>query len=469
MKDPKMKPRVQRRDFLQSVIGLGGAASLVACGGGGAAGAAPSPSPPPVPPPPAPAPPLKLEGSSWTPNRDAAGQVLASDWAQLPTMRWLFVGDAILDTVIETPRYPKPKASSGDGSPNIIAAWGGAAWDYLNQVMYISGGGHGDAHECETGIYALNAAQLQFKRVVNRSPLDTVQSWDFSQGKVVPQSSGNATNMPLRHGVPASIHTYDGLVWIPPGLPGAGPSAGGLFYPGNARTVVNLDLAQYSNAHWFNPLNASGNWSYCAAFLDGSALYGPHDSFAHFMFDLNGSEATDWSPQSLGQLKFNAFSSSTALPYANRAWTLMRERREQVSLFGDASGVRVHHGRALDAKASNWTNYHERLNLSSSDGSHRDFNSTNLADDGALANAGMHYDHTLACLWVQSNVKDGALYRIDGLDSTSWRVSRQAGPAALSDAGHGTWGRFRVARMGGVNVALRVSSSTEPPQVLRLS
>ncbi|MCV2364576.1 hypothetical protein LNV23_14070 [Paucibacter sp. DJ1R-11] len=383
-------------------------------------------------------------------------------------MRWLFVADAVLDSVIETPRYPKPKASSGDGSPNIIGAWGGAAWDHQNQVMYISGGGHGDAHECETGIYALYAAQLRFKRVVNRSPLDTVQSWDFSQGKIVPQSSGNSTNMPLRHGVPASIHTYDGLVWIPPGLPGAGATAGGLFYPGSARAIVNLDLAQYSSAHWFNPLNATGSWSYSAAFLDGSAIYGPHDSFAHFKFDLNAYEATDWSAQSLGQLKFNAYSSSTALPYANRAWTLMRERREQVSIFGDAMGVRLRHGQALDAKASNWTSYHERLSLSSTDGSHLDFNSISLADDGPLANAGLQYDHARACLWVQSNAKDGGLYRIDGLDGTNWRVSRQAGPAALAGAGHGSWGRFRLARLGEKDIALRVSSTTERLQVLRL-
>lgn len=394
--------------------------------------------------------------------------MLLSDWAQLPPLRWLFVADVVMDSVIERPRYPKPKASSGDGSPNIIAAWGGAAWDHQNQVMYISGGGHGDAHECETGIYALNAAQLQFKRVVDRAPLDMLQSWDFAQRKIVTQSMGNSSNMPLRHGVPASVHTYDGLVWIPPGLPGAGPVAGGLFYPGNARAIVNLDLAHYAAAHWFNPLKDSANWSYCTAFLDGSAIYGPHDSFAHFKFDLNATEATDWSPQSLGQLQFNAFSSSTALPYANRAWTLLRERREQVSLFGNATGIRVRHGQALDAKASNWTSYHDRLSLSSSDGAHLDFNPTSLADDGELANAGMHYDAARSCLWVQSNAENGALYRIDGLEGNNWRVSKQLGPAALLGHPHGTWGRFRLARLGGTDVALRLSSTTDPVQVLRL-
>lgn len=466
---PPMKSRLPRREFVQSLLGLGAApvlgTGLTACGGGGGGGdgsgnAAPSPAPPP---------PLQIKGATWSPTRDADGRVLASDWTQLPTMRWFFVSDAVLDRVIETPRYPKAKASSGDASANIVAAWGGAAWDHQNQIMYISGGGHGDTHECETGIYALNAAQMQFRRVVNRAPLEMVQSWNFSQGEIVPRSSGNATNMPLRNGVPAAIHSYDGLVWIPPGLPGAGANAGGLFCPGNARAIVNLDSGQYSIAHWFKPTRDSANWSYCTAFLDGGAIYGPHDSFAHFRFELAASEATDWSTQSLGRMSFNAISSSTALPYANRSWTLLRERREQVCLFGDARGIRVRHGQALDAQASNWTTYHEPLSLSSSDGSHLDFNPSTLADDGALANAGMHYDHSRACIWVQSNAKDGGLYRIDGLEGPNWRVSRQAGPAALLGHQHGTWGRFRIARLAGADVAIRLSSTTEALQVLRLS
>jgi hypothetical protein len=469
-----MKPQLFRRDFLQTLVGLGTTSGLIGCGGGNSsdqAGLQPAPAPTPAPvpePTPAPAPPLQLNAANWTPNRDSQGLVLSTDWAQLPLLTWLNVPGSVLDTVIEHPRYPKPNASSGDGSPSIISAWGGAAWDPRSQSMYISGGGHGDAHGCETGVYALDAASLSFKRVVDRAPLSTVQSWDFTLQKAVPLAKGNASNMPLTHGVPSSIHTYDGLVWLPPGLPGTGPKRGGLFYPGNARTIINLDTAEYASTHWFAPPRNTGNWSYCTAFLDGSSVYGPHDSFAHFKFDLTRTEATDWNAASLGHMSYNAFRSSTEFPYANRTWLQLEERREQVAIFGNAAGLRVKYGAAIDANATDWSSFHEPITLSSSDGSHLDFNRTHLTDDGMLSNAGVHYDHESACIWLQANTQGGALYRLDGVHTDTWTVSKQKSVAALWSSPHGTWGRFRVARFRSAHIALRVSGTTHPLQILRL-
>jgi hypothetical protein len=383
-------------------------------------------------------------------------------------MQWFDIPDAVMDSVIATPRYPKPRQQVGDGSPNIIAAWGGAAWDYVNQRMLITGGGHGDAHECETGIYALDANMLAFKRAVDRAPLSAVQSWDFSANALSSTSRGNATNTPLLNGTPASVHTYDGLVWLPPGTPGAGALAGGLFYPGTARTVVNLDNGNYATTHWRTPLKAVEDWSYCTAVVDGNVIYGPHESYYFFKYDLRGSEATDWSPKSFGKMTKNYATSGIAFPYSNRTWVCLLERRQQVSFTGTGI-VRLRHGDAIDLNATDWTNYHEPIVLTSADGAHLDFSTLALTDNGALSNAGMHYDHPAECIWVQANPRGSALYRITGLAGQRWSVERIATNGALHDAGHGTWGRFRVAVLAGAKVALRVSATTDPLQVMRLS
>jgi hypothetical protein len=485
---------LSRRGLLRALAAHAGLVALHACGGGtglAASGAPPpgtnppgrdlpppssSPPPPdgrPSPPRPAPPPtpplPLELNGSVWQPNRDRAGKVLLSDFGQLPLMKWLTVGDGgLLDDVIERPRYPKPLASVGDGSPSIIAAWGGAAWDHLNQRMLITGGGHADAHECETGVYALDAATLRFTRIVDRAPLSAVQSWSPTAQRLEPVSRGAPGNVPLANGVPSSVHTYDGILWLPPGTPGAGAKFGGLFYPGSARTVIDLDTGQYATTNWRSPLSQVQDWSYSTAFVDGSAIYGPRASFHHFRYELAATEATDWSPTSFGRMELAAYRSTIALPYANRAWAWLRERREQVSFFGGGV-VRMRYGQAIDSGASNWTPFHESIQLQSSDGSHLDFNATALRDSGPLSNAGMHYDHDAGCLWVQANPLGGMLYRIDGLDGPRWTVRRQVGTGALQPAGHGTWGRFRVARFGTVKLALRVTSTTQPAQVMRLA
>ena len=131
--------------------------------------------------------------------------------------------------------------------------------------------------------------------------------------------------------------------------------------------------------------------------------------------------------------------------------------------------MRVRHGQAIDAGAANWTPYHDAVELQSEDGSHLDFDAAALRDSGPLSNAGMHYDHDAGCLWVQAHPLGGLLYRIDGFDGSRWTVRRHAGTGALQPAGHGTWGRFRVARFGTVKLALRVTSTTQPTQVMRLA
>ena len=84
-----------------------------------------------------------------------------SDFERLPLNRWVSADTNQLDSVVPTPRYPT-FLGQPDGSRNIVNAWSGAAWDYINQRMYLSGGGHADSHFCENGIYELSVDTLRF-------------------------------------------------------------------------------------------------------------------------------------------------------------------------------------------------------------------------------------------------------------------------------------------------------------------
>jgi hypothetical protein len=430
-----------------------------------------SPAAAPAPAPSAPAPaPSAPDEKFWTPNRDAAGNVLVAEFAQLPLLTWVDVGgpEGLLASVLETPHLPRARGAGPDGSGSIVAAWGGAAWDYTSSTMFLSGGGHGDGHECETGVYSFNAARMRFERVVSRQSLAQFQWWDAATQKFGddPAFGGNGMNSPLKNGVPSSFHTYDGLVWIPPARMPTPNVRGGLFYPGQCRSVIDLDTGRYTTAHWFD----SPDMSYQIAFLDGNAIYGPRGNFQHYRYLLSGTQQTMWSAASFGQWN-SGFASNTQFSYNHKAWCWMRERREHVALAGIQGTVRVRYGQALDAGATTWETYCDPITLSSADGSHQDFVAGNFRDIGTnlLCAAGVHYDDEEKCIWVQANFAGSSLYKITGLSGSTWNTERISGPAARYTAAQGTFGRFRVVRVGGVKLAVRVTATTDPLQVLRLS
>lgn len=405
-----------------------------------------------------------------------------SDLAQLPRRVYLDLGgsDNDINDAIQLPHYPKAGTPAGgpDGSVNIIDAWGGAAWDFLRQRMHIGSGGHGDAHECETGVYTLDAATLRVSRSVDRQPLSMVQSWNFTTHQLEPVSRGNAASCPLINGVPPFTHTYDGLIWLPPGTPGAGPLNGGLFIPGQAKGVVNLDDGTYSTTHWNNPETFIEDWSYCMCFLHGNVIYRPYGSWLVETFDLSQRQMTDWSkrtaggPDSLGKLDTSPINMSVPLPYSAQTFVRMRERGEfAVIVAGGAKRVRYVQaiaGAPVQFGRKDWTSYIDVITFTSDDGSHADFSAAAMADDGALCDAGVHYDHDNACIWYQGSKLGGALYKITNLDTLSWKIAKVPGVAARYDAHHGTYGRFAVATFGTVKLGLRVSATAHPVQVVRL-
>jgi hypothetical protein len=414
--------------------------------------------------------------------RDASGKVVESDLRSLPLNTWMYVAgtDAQLDSVIETPRYPSSYGS--DGSRAIVVAWGGAGWDPVGQRMYLTGGGHGDAVAAETGVYQLDAASLRFARVVNRQPLGSALR--PSSGACGALMTGDAfpggNNYPLSTGAPGSQHTYDGIPWIAPATMQAlgfgGNTKGGLFYPGRARAVVNLDNGRYSKLHYVCP---GRDASYVIAFVEGSIVYvgGGIDAFSWQRWDMSQTEMTDWQASghdptpgvpSFGKL-LSSVTSNAPFTYNHKAFCWMRERREIVGFHGNQAATRVRYGQAIDAGAASWTAYYDTITLTGSGAA--DFNSTNLQDIGTnvLTAAGAHYDHAEGCIWVQANTQGGQLYRITGISGSTWTVEKIAGTGALVAAGQGTFGRFRVAVLGSVKLAIRVTSTVDPLQVMRIA
>lgn len=421
---------------------------------------------------------LDITSSVWTPRRSADGLVLSTEYPQLPLNTWLDVAGTnnTLNSVIETPHHPKAGTPAGgpDGSASITDAWAGAAWDHVSQRMILSGGGHGDGHECETGIYGVTADSLRFELLVPRQSLSQVQSWNTTTNVLQATSVGNAGyNVPQQNGVPGSMHTYWGMEWIPPGLPGAGSVKGGVYIPGAARTVVDLDSGVYQTTWWKAPNVSLDDVSSVKSFRDGSRIYRAYGSFFHTVYDLTQTESTTWSATSFGKF-LSSVSQSQTIETTSLIYGVMRERREEV-LFGSSTPfLRVRYGEAIDATASNWSSYTDTITLTSSDGSHSDFSSSNLkggADGGTdkLYAAGFHYDHAAACIWILGNNSGDQLYKLTDLSGSTWTVEKIAGTGVRYTQNHGHFGRFRVATIGAVKMAMRVSGTTHPLQVMRLA
>ena len=115
---------------------------------------------------------------------------------------------------------------------------------------------------------------------------------------------------------------------------------------------------------------------------------------------------------------------------------------------------------ALDASATDFTPYTDTITLTSSDGSHADFNSTNLVESaggsspaGYLNAAGAAYDHATSTVWIQGNDVGSNLYRITGISGTTWTTTKYTGVAATygENGVNGNYHRFNIATLRSVS------------------
>lgn len=408
-----------------------------------------------------------IAGLTWTPAYDSSGNVLAGNWIGLPLNTWLYANVPTMATVLQAPAY---NGSSGEDA--IMDAWNGAAWDYATQKMYIDGGGHGDTSACETGVYSLDVAKMAFARVKDRSPLSALQSWNAATTSIDATEHHDAKNVPLLDGAPGAIHTYNGLLWVPPSL--LGNTKGGMLYLGNAKAVLNLDTLAWTTCHYNDLATDFNTFGNSTALLDGDTVYSQDSSYWHRTFKLGTTQATSYSATSYGTFTPRAVSHAIATE-GGGMWSWLRERREEVSFTQAAGFSRMRYGQAIDAAATDWNAYQDAITLTSADGSHSDFNTTNLSENTTVALEGMFtscgsvYDHATQTLYVQGNKVGSQLYKITGLSGNTWTTQKLAGTGALELCTRGTYGRMRLATLGGKKVIIRVSSVRSKPQVMRIS
>ncbi len=429
-----------------------------------------------------PPPTLMLNGRDWSPNRADDGTVLLTDFAQLPANFWVRVAGArnTVRAVQASPPYPSSYGPDGFGS--IVGAWGGAAWDALNLRLNLSGGGHGDASAAQTEIIAVDARTMRAELVVPRQPLASALRWNMASAKLeAGEGYPGGTNAPLATGVPGSMHTYHGLRWLSPAVMAElhldAPTLGGLFYPGNARAVVNLDTGAYTTLFW---KTAYWDISYISAVVWKHHVIFPRGSFYFSRWDMAQTEMTDWQGAAAGGFNptpsvpafgkdLEVRTSSKALTYGGRVFIDRPSHGEFISLAD--SHQRVRYGAAEDADASDWSSYQDTVTLTGPAAA--DLNTPSLFTDtgtNRFNNAGGAFDEATGDLFVCPNTTDAPVFRIEGLATgQSGAVTSLAGTEPLTVSGNGTYGRFVVFNRGGARLALRVSSVDHPFEVMRLA
>jgi hypothetical protein len=123
-----------------------------------------------------------------------------------------------------------PPVPTPEGNPaNVLAAWSGAAYDAKRERVLFQGGGHGDYAGNE--VYALDVNTFRWSRV-----------WGPSAQIPPRQQSEGRAEYP--DGNPASVHSYDGLNYIP-GLDKLWRGGGSLWSGSGGGTSATwmLDLA----------------------------------------------------------------------------------------------------------------------------------------------------------------------------------------------------------------------------------
>ena len=322
-----------------------------------------------------------LHGSLWVPRVDGNGRVLDSDLLMLPLNAWVEVGTNTLSDVIGPEGYPT-KLGNTDGRNSIIGAWSGAGWDWIHQRMFISGGGHADSHLCENGIYAFDGETLRFSVAVPRSPKSAALKQNMQgQFEVIARDDDprqESANAPMADGHVGATHTYDTIDYVPPAL--MSNTRGGLVMFSSSVHVYDLDTATSDVPFYDATVNGNIDLSYKISFMDGWQLFHARASFYYRQWDLRPvtRTATQWSnAYGNGSLSRGAmvgsFSSGANFVYNHKSMAKLWQRREVVVLSA-SSKIRVRYGDAVDARnVADWAAYTDQITLTSTDGSHADF------------------------------------------------------------------------------------------------
>lgn len=155
----------------------------------------------------------------------------------LPAGHWLEIPNSSLATV-----FPK-------NPPSIMSPWGGGVWDSSRERLIIWGGGHADSSH--NGVWAFRLTTLAWENVV-------VPSDNPINGPVYPDGS------------PSSVHTYGGIVYLPPPRDALWGSGGSIWSSGNCEGRT-----------WLYPLAASpalNGWQPVEDYKGGCNMRSIYDS-----------------------------------------------------------------------------------------------------------------------------------------------------------------------------------------------
>ena len=431
--------------------------------------------------------PLQLTGSNWTPNVDGSGNVLLTDFPQLPAA-WVYAATNKIDDLVPAGLYPSGSrygtlVSGVDGLPSIVNAWSGAAKDWINGRLYVSGGGHNDSWGTENGVFCFDAATMRWTLPVARGAYTDARYWDIPTSAVITGEHPSGNNYPQGNGGPPAMHTYHSINWVP-GTRFGGNTRGYFiqYAPGNVSgtlCIADLDTGAWKPAWWKNEGSSPKDFSYANSFVEWPYLWsmglGPTSYFYAERFDLSATESTTYNAASQGQEL--AFAQGFNMAYGDRAFCKMEARGEVVN-FGNHSGALVIHRYRLDdavaaSATANVASYEDTITLTGDTG---DFTAAAFSENtagsrGLLWEAGMAHDVDADCLWMVPNASGSATYKITGLNGTTWTVTKYASGATLQrspvGADNGTFGRLMCHKIGGIRFLVRVSSTTSYTEVRR--
>lgn len=139
----------------------------------------------------------------WMEGAAAAAPPAPGSWAQLP-------GTALSGVFWRDPAGKHVGDLVGAGRPeNIVRAWSGAAYDTgTDRLIIAAAGGHGDYAGYEVYVFTLlDLGSGKWTREIDPVP-----------SAITPYQAPptNAYTLPNGDRVPASRHTYNGLVYLPP-------------------------------------------------------------------------------------------------------------------------------------------------------------------------------------------------------------------------------------------------------------
>jgi hypothetical protein len=427
------------------------------------------------------APVIQINNNQWVPNVDGNGNVRDTDFSQLPLNTWVYVKTNTISEVIGSVGYPT-KLGNTDGRNSIVTAWSGAGWDWINEVMYVSGGGHADSHLAENGIYGFNTKKMRWEVAIPRTAMSlamkqnmTNKVYEIITDPYDPRQE--SSNSPMADGHVGATHTFDTIDYVPASL--MNNSRGGIVMFAESVHVYDLDTQKSETAYHDSTQPTPVDLSYKITFMDGWKLFHPRASWYYRYWDLSPDTRsnTEWSAHVGGGAtsrgKFvSSFSAGVNFVYNHKSLAKIPQRREVVN-FSNTHKIRVRYGDAVDAGVPNdWANFTDKITLTSTDGSHLDFDQAGIYSDASGGNAmyaaGFAYDALCECLWFVTNNIGGKTYKITGLDGNTWRTERIMGAENLTRSINGTFGRLQVSNRGDVSTLVRVTSVPGYVEVMRV-